>query len=119
MVQWDSSHQTNALAGRFWPYDVEQYDARTDRYDHVGSVDAYDLETMKKVGAEGRYPKEVDAEGAGFVYYITDADGNGSDTPVSQSDYQAWYDSLFGGAEELTIDYLPLTHENIDALRAG
>lgn len=110
-AQLDSNHQTNGLAGRFWPYDATKYEEETGEYRSIGSVDAFDLEIMKEVGAESVYPQEIDVEEAGFVYYVT---RDGKETAMTQSEYDAWYEGIFGGAEEIEVDYRPLTQENIN-----
>lgn len=109
-AQLDSNHQTNGLAGRFWPYEASKYDEKVGEYQGIGSVDAFDLEIMKEVGAESIYPQEIDIEGAGFVYYIT---RDGEKTAMSQTEYNVWYESIFGGAEEIEVNYRPLTREDI------
>lgn len=102
----DALHQGNGLAGRIWPYDVSKYDEETGKYQYIASVDAYDLEIMEEVGAQELYPAEIDAEGAGFVYFVNCGEEK---TTMSQSEYDAWYDGIFGGARLITIDYQPLT----------
>lgn len=109
-AQLDSNHQTNGLAGRFWPYEASKYDEKVGEYQGIGSVDAFDLEIMKEVGAESIYPQEIDIEGAGFVYYITRDEEK---TAMSQMEYNVWYESIFGGAEEIEVNYWPLTAEDI------
>lgn len=109
-AQLDSNHQTNGVAGRFWPYEASKYDEKVGKYQEIGSVDAFDLEIMKEVGAESIYPQEIDIEGAGFVYYIT---RDGEKTAMSQTEYNVWYESIFGGAEEIEVNYRPLTREDI------
>lgn len=106
-------HQSNGLAGRIWPYAVSMYDKETGEYQNVASVDAYDLETMEMVGAQELYPKEIDIEEAGFVYLISSGEEK---TTMSQSEYDAWYDAIFGGAKEIELDYQPLTVANVGNL---
>lgn len=107
-VQIDSSHNQGP-GGRFWPYTVEEYDPETGEYHNVGNVRAWDSE----LAPEG-YPKDADTEGTGFVYYIWGTGGDGYQTPLPRSAYDAWYEELFGGAEEIEVNYQPLTQENIE-----
>lgn len=105
-ARYDALHQSNGLAGRIWPYDVSKYDEETGKYQVIAAVDAYDLEIMEEVGAQELYPKEIDKEGAGFVYFVSQGDET---ITMSQSEYDAWYDGIFGGARLIEMDYQPLT----------
>lgn len=118
-MQNDLSHN-QGYSRRFWPFIAYQYDTQTREYERIELVDAWELEYMRETGMEESYPAEADPEGAGFVYYFWDDLGdnwgdNWADKipKMSQSEYDAWYESVFGGAEEIEVDYQPLTRENI------
>ena len=119
-------------AGRFWPINVYQYVPETGEYAEVGAVDAWDLEcTEGDETLAAAFPRDVDADGDGLVYYIltgewyqnsrTPSDGQldgrlwGVD-PVDGAEMEAWLASYTGGTEPLELDFQPMTEENIAAL---
>lgn len=107
-MQDDLSHN-QGYSRHFWPFIVYEYDSGTKEYEKINLVDAWELEYMKEAGLEEEYPAEADKEGAGFVYYFWED----KTTKMSQTEYDAWYDGIFGGAKEIEVDYQPLTLENI------
>lgn len=114
-MQSDLSHN-QGYSRRFWPFIAYEYDTQAREYKHIELVDAWDLEYMREVGMEESYPAEADPEGVGFVYYfwVDLGDNRTNQIPkMSQTEYNAWYESIFGGAEEIEVDYRPLTEENI------
>ena len=118
-MQDDLSHN-QGYSRRFWPFVAYEYNTRAREYKRMELVDAWELEYMREVGMEESYPAEADPEGVGFVYYFWgDVGDNWGDNwadkipKMSQTEYDAWYGSIFGGAEEIKIDYRPLTRENI------
>lgn len=113
LVQIDSSHN-QGRGGRFWPYNVSMYNPQTGKYDDVASLDAWDFELVPNP----EYQKKVGAEGDEFIYYYTalgdPSDGeNREETTMAQADYDAWYEEHFGDAQEIEINYWPMTVENI------
>ena len=119
-------------AGRFWPYNLYQYDQEAKTYVELGAVDAWDLSNTE--GDEtlaAAFPKDADADGDGLVYYIltgdwytnsrTPSDGNldgrlwGVD-PVDGPDHESWLNARTGGAEPVRLPLQKLTEENIAAL---
>ena len=99
------------FAGEFWPYTLLEYDAANDTYQSVASVDAMDRAYMEELGVLDEYPEEADTSASGFVYYI------GNDTPIDKTEYDAWYDSMLGGASEVTIPWQEFSPENFVSLR--
>ena len=114
-VQAGWSHN-QGRGGRFWPYTLYRYQPETDRYDRVGSADAYDLEVAAYNDLHD-YPFQTDTSRSGFVFYLDTGDGGSAyDVPLDLSDYLAWRESWLGGASRLNILYQSLTRENIEAL---
>lgn len=114
MIRADWSHN-QGLAGSFWPYSLYRYDPDADSYVLAGMVDAWD-KAFTKTGADGApFPDDIDVSGSGFVYYIMTGGAYEKTPPVDAADYQAWYDGYMHGASEITVPYLPLTAENIEA----
>lgn len=118
-------------AGRFWPINVYQYAPETDDYTLVGAVDAWDFEDTKgDPNLSAFFPREVDADGDGLVYYIltgewykqerTAPDGSlyqlWSTDPVDGPALEEWLASYTGVAEALDIPFQALNEANIAAL---
>ena len=112
-VQSDSQHNQQ-LAGRdFWPYGLYRYDGNLDTYVDVGSVHAWGKEALPN-----GYPEEADKSGTGFVYYIT-ANGGDGDEPLDASVYEAWRYVYVRDSQEIQLEYLALTEENIRSILEG
>lgn len=122
-------------AGRFWPFNLYQYDPEARAYVEAGVVDAWD----RSLFADGEppsaaFPADADADGDGLVYYIltgdwynnqrTPSDGNldgrlWGANPVDGPAMEAWLDSYTGGAEPMELPLQKLMEENITALGAS
>ncbi|WP_310604147.1 M56 family metallopeptidase [Anaerosporobacter sp.] len=111
------SHNQN-LAGRFWPYKAYRYDAKTDVYQSLGGVDAWDKNVREENEKGDHFPTYIDADGDGLVYYILPANWNGQYdmSLVDGADYESWRNAYMEGAKEITISRQMLTEENIAAL---
>ncbi len=106
--------------GRFWPYNLYQYDKDSDSYVCAGSVDGWDRAISDQNEGFTPFPSELDVSGTEFLYYIEDSDGAiDRSTPVDASVYARWLDAYIGDSTEVAIPYLALTAENIQLLRAG
>ena len=99
--------------GDFWPYTLYVYDASSDTYVSVGSVDAWD----KKLSDENPdvlppFPTELDKSGSGFLYYIY-AEGYDPEMLYDESVYLDWLNGYIGDAEELQVPFVSLTADNV------
>lgn len=99
--------------GDFWPYTLYVYDASSDTYVYVGSVDAWD----KKLSDENPdvlppFPTELDKSGSGFLYYIY-AEGYDPEMLYDESVYLDWLNGYIGDAEELQVPFVSLTADNV------
>ena len=109
--------QSQGLSGAdFQPYTLYQYDSGSDTYVAAAQVDAWER-SVSETDEEGNgFPEEIDAGGAGIVYYIT-PDGEEPGEPVDQAEYEAWTASWRGEAREMEIPWMKLTEENINMLK--
>ena len=109
--------QNQGLSGAdFQPYTLYQYDSGSDTYVAAAQVDAWER-SVSETDEEGNgFPEEIDAGGAGIVYYIT-PDGEEPGEPVDQAEYEAWTASWRGEAREMEIPWMKLTEENINMLK--
>ena len=97
--------------GDFRPYAVYQYDSRTDTYGLVANVDALSLGALMAAGLEDEaFPEDADTSGSGMVYYI------GSDDPVDVTEYEKWYQALFGSAVEIELPFFNLDENAVSSL---
>lgn len=94
---------------KLWPYVIFEYDASNDTYNDVGFVDSWDKDVMST-----GYPDSVDTDNAGTVYMISYTGYDSDDFNYSQSEYDAFYKALLNTANEISIDYKPLTPDNLN-----
>lgn len=116
MAGW--SHN-QGWGGRFWPYNLYQYQPGSDSYIQVGMVDAWDREISDQNEGFPPFPTEIDVSGSGFVYYIMENGTYDNSNPVDQAVYLEWLNTYIGGASQLSLPYQPLTEETIQRLRTG
>lgn len=115
-------------AGQFWPFTLYQYSQESGVYEQMGSVDAWDFSfTEKNETVAAVFPREVDADGDGLIYYLFTGEWyDNSYFPQSGSPFQIWgtdpmdgteledwLSSYTSGAEVLHISYQHLVEENI------
>lgn len=100
---------TRKLTSSFVPFEVYKYNKETNKYESVGKVDAWEKSFASKDAAGNPFPEGTDTVGKGIVYYL-----DGSDTPVNQTDYEAWRSKQLPALKQMTLSYLPLTQENIN-----
>ena len=100
---------TRKLTSSFVPFEVYKYNKETNKYESVGTVDAWEKSVASNDADGNPFPDDTDTVGKGIVYYL-----DGSDTPVNQTDYEAWRSKQLPALTQMTLSYLPLTQENID-----
>ncbi len=116
LVKNDWSH--NQGHGEMWPYTLFKYDAKEDKYKVQANVDSWDRE----IYPEG-YPENIDTENVGTVYHVEDltnaveSDLYGEKNLKSESEYEEWVKETGLDSEELEIEYMKLTEENIELLK--
>ena len=116
-VLW--SHNQGLAGDSLWPYDLLQYDAETDSYRWIAMVDAWDRSLRDTNEAGEPFPAEVDVSGTGVVYFVMTGKEYDTSHPVDAADYEAWEQSVLGGAEKLDVVYREMTADNIARLRSG
>lgn len=113
-VKAELSHSSGYGGGNFWPYSLYKYDKPSDTYKLVGTVDAWDGVYIDSSVTGRDFPKDIDNDGDGFVYYISDgASPINYDKPVDNAEYEAWIEAVIGDAEIMDIPFLSLTREHI------
>ena len=108
------------LAGdSFWPYTIFEYDTESGTYEFTTNVDAWD-KTLSETDYEGNtYPEDVDKEGAGIVYLITEKgeDDKNQETVMDKKTFEAWEFETFDPDKILEIPYKAMTEEEIAAIQ--
>ena len=94
-----------------WPYSLYQYLPESDIYELRGIVWSEDKAIFEANGVSERYPDYADVSGTGTVYYI-DEETWGT-TPTDETEYLSWLKENQGNSEEVKIEYLALTEENV------
>ncbi len=116
LLKVDWSH--NQGHGEMWPYTLFKYDAKEDKYKVQANVDSWDRE----IYPEG-YPENIDTENVGTVYHVenltnaVESDLYSEKNLKSEFGYEEWVKETGLDAEELEIEYMKLTEENIELLK--
>ncbi|MDE7197490.1 MAG: hypothetical protein K2O15_01245 [Lachnospiraceae bacterium] len=113
-----SHNQGMAPLGDFWPYMLHRYQAESDSYLCIFTVDAWEKAFREQDYDGNPYPEETDAEKSGIVYFLMEgSEYNMSSTvPVSKSTYEEWRREQGLGSERIEIPFQALTSENADSL---
>ena len=109
-----ASHNQGYAGEVLWPYAIDTYDAAAGEYVYAYYVDAWVKELSDTYFDGTKYPEDIDVNGDGYVYLITDKDGNM--TILSKTDYEAWEKEQFGGLTPIDIPWQTMTAENISAV---
>ncbi len=118
IVEVDWSHN-QGLAGEFWPYEIYHYDADTDSYQNIGTVDAWDKSLSEKNYEDELFPADIDKDGDGVIYYVLPVAWEwpyDDEYLMDGAEYEAWQKEKIGDASEIEILYQSLTEENIATL---
>lgn len=107
------SHNQGLAGESFWPYTLYKYDKEADTYTEVGMVDAWDKSFSEKDYEDNTFPKELDLNGDGILYYI---DVDGVEDLVDSDKYDKWLKSYTEGAKVIELPYMKLTEENIQSI---
>jgi hypothetical protein len=104
------------LCETIWPYSIYQWNRNTKAYDYVGTIYGLDKQLADQMGEE--YPDDVDTEGYGTIYYLSDDNATGDSAiskTMSRSEYESWYEKMCGGVAG-DIAYMDMTDENINSI---
>lgn len=112
LVEAGWSHN-QGLAGEFWPYTLLGFNPSAMVYEVIANVDAWDSAIHPKDFAGNDFPKELDTDGSGILFLVTQ--GEETET-MTKSAYERWHDSLFGSAAPIALDYQAMTPEGIAAV---
>lgn len=101
------------LAGRFWPYNLYQYQPETDTYVLVGMVDAWD-KGLRDTDYEGNvFPDALDLNGDGLLYYVIPGSEYQHVSPIDFAQYSEWRGMYVKNEQPLDVPMYAITAENI------
>ena len=108
-VIW-AGHSHNQTNSDFWPFTLYRYEPSEDVYVQVGTVVAWDRDYMP----DG-FPEDVDWDGDGRVFAISDDDSYPEDFTMDNVKYEVWYHTWIGeNVEELEILWMPLEEASLE-----
>ncbi len=123
VIQADWSHNQGRAGDKLWPYTLYQYQPEEDRYEPLGSVDAWDRSLGGHMDAfGGDFPEETDADGDGYLYFLLPANWQGEYTRgslVDGPDYENWRNHYLSEARILEIPYQAVEVETVFPNAAG
>ena len=97
-------------------YTVYQYQQQADPYQQMAKVTSW-VQQLEPTNENGDpFPTWIDISGTGTVYYVESPNFQGTD-PMDQSNYLVWVEETIPDSQRLTLDFLSLSQENIDALK--
>lgn len=101
IAEW--SHN-QGLGQTLWPFTLYQYDSESDTYQMTGSVDSWE-KSYRDADYEGNpFPDDLDSDGDGILYYISEAGEYNMEAPVNQAEYDAWLKGFCGDAKPLELN---------------
>ena len=109
-----ASHNQGYAGEVLWPYSLSTYDKATDSYVYQCYVDAWTKAISDTYFDGTKYPDDIDVNHDGYVYLITDKDGNV--TTLNKADYEAWETKTFAGLAAIDIPWQKMTAENVSAV---
>lgn len=116
LIEESMSHnQGMAPLGDFWPYMLHRYQAESDSYQCIFTVDAWEKEFRTQDYDGNPYPEETDEEKSGIVYFLMEGGtyDTASTTPVSKSTYEEWKKEQGLGSAVTEIPFQTLMKENV------
>ena len=110
MMKVLSSHNQGHAGDVLWPYTIAIYHELEDAYRYAYYVDAWSREISETDFEGNPYPEDVDVDGDGYVYLITEGDET---RVLNRADYERWETGLLADREAISIPWQKLTMENI------
>lgn len=74
----------------FWPYSLYKYNARTDKYEAVALMDAWQQQIFEDSEPDPDFPIEKDVDGDGIVYYDMSDDYYAPSMIMDNAEYEKW-----------------------------
>lgn len=113
-VEARASHNHGMAPGyvdeNFWPYTLYRYNVKTDTYERLLNVDAWEKAYNETAWTGETFQEKADIDGDGVLYYImTDGEYN-YDEPIDGKEYRKWRASMLGEVLEMDIPFIVLPY---------
>lgn len=96
-------------------HSIYLYQPQVDSYQQIAFVTSW-VEALDPTDENGNpFPTQIDVSNTGTVYTVETPDSHGAD-PMDLSDYLSWEEEIIPASQRLTLNFLALSQENIDAL---
>lgn len=118
LIEAGWSHNQGMAGDVLWPYTLMKYDPDARSYLTLAQVDAWDKD-LRDTDYDGNpFPDDVDTDGIGAVYLITEIIDKIPSMPksLSRTDYEVWRSGIMGSAAPMELEYLATTLDNIHAV---
>lgn len=102
IIRADMSHN-HSQGESIWPYDLYQYDPKTDEYKWIASACSQD-----KAWIGDNFDDAADKDGDGVLYLVTQGSADSEAIVLNRSEYEEWINSYVGDAKELEIRWKTL-----------
>lgn len=109
IIKAEASH--NHTRGEFWPFVLYRYESESDSYKQIAYVSTWDKEFTSEWDEGQPFPDELDRDGDGTMFNICEgpeASYAYEDYQYNLADFEAWYDGIMEGADEISLDYQPM-----------
>jgi len=117
-VKAAASHNQGAAGDALWPYTLYMYDPAAGYCVPIVMVDAWDSKLTDTYNGE-KFPADADTSGTGVVYYVMAAGEYDLSEPLDITEYESRISEYLNGAGVIEPEYISISRENIDKLRAG
>lgn len=87
-------------------YSVLVYNLQKDEYEIRFSVDTWERDFISE-----DFPEEHDKDGDGIVYWLEDYADETQSGYIDNAEYEAWYQSCFGGMKQIEIPWQTIASE--------
>ena len=116
---WEGYSHNQGLGPDFWPFRLYMYSPEQEKYVNVGSVEAWQKEYYPKDWNGKEFPDEVDRDGDGMVYAISNEPYFPSmDYSADGEEYEEWFTSWIPeGTDEIDMLWRPICEEELEKFR--
>lgn len=94
----------------FWPYTLLKYNDKTDKYECIANIDAWQYQMNEDIAPDPKFPREKDLDGDGIVYYDMTLDYYEPTNIMDKEAYDVWC-AQYNGGKVKEISWVPIISE--------
>ena len=94
----------------FWPYTLLKYNDKTDKYECIANIDAWQYQMNEDIAPDPKFPREKDLDGDGIVYYDMTLDYYEPTNIMDKEAYDVWC-AQYNGGKVKEISWMPIISE--------